>query len=175
MNERDLAELRNQDLREKAFHEAGHFLAAKHFKLQAHVEVVDTGEAPTLESGSFEGTMTINLATTPFRSAVIAWAGPLAEALAAQGPEEWRCFLEMFYSLSVDSDFIGFSSADRAAILRHSMRRRAFKNCRGHLGKKPFGVGACSPGSERNAARADTARSNPSPVSALGPGWSRRC
>lgn len=100
-----------------AFHEAGRFVAAKHFGI-AEVSVLN----PVANGSGFAG-KTIYTPTTPFNEAVIGWTGALIETYFANQPDKWpvtrKTVWEMFAANQLtkgDSDLIG----------RHKERRKTF-------------------------------------------------
>jgi hypothetical protein len=120
---------RNIEARDKrlaAFHEAGHCVAAQHFGLACDAYILRIGE-PTLENKAYVG-RTSYQRTTPFRKAVIGWAGLIVEYLAHESPiNDWpNACVEDFadYEDSVPDDH---SATDNEALNAHPQRWRAMK------------------------------------------------
>lgn len=97
-----------------AFHEAGRFIAAKHFGV-AQV----SGLHPVANGSGFTG-KTVYAPTTPFNEAVIGWAGALIETYFANQPDKWtatrKTVWEMFAASQLtksDSDLIGRNKEKR--------------------------------------------------------------
>ncbi|MHC1763104.1 MAG: hypothetical protein AB9869_02195 [Verrucomicrobiia bacterium] len=107
------------DLRTTCWHEAGHLVAAQHFDLGVHAEVIRHPRPPTIRERRYSGSTSYDR-TTPFRECVIGWAGPLAE-LTAKEPES-LCDLSDFYAFCDPSEL---SETDQAAIEGHPQQWRA--------------------------------------------------
>jgi hypothetical protein len=129
--------LANEDRRIAAFHEAGHFVVAKHFKARdVDSTIWEAEEAVTLTDHKFRGHTKILAmpGAVTFRLAVVAWAGCLAETLADRPFEQWQpddllwCF--------EDQDDLGLSDTDKREIDAYQMRWRSFKTAAGILIKR---------------------------------------
>ena len=120
--------LANEDRRIAAFHEAGHFVVAKHFKAHAVVSRIwEAKEAVTLADCKFRGNTKIHKrpGAVTFRLAVVAWAGGLAETLADQPFEQWQ--LDDLLGCWENQDDLGLSDTDNREIDAHQRRWRSFK------------------------------------------------
>jgi hypothetical protein len=117
-----------RDKKQVAQHEAGHILIAIHFGLPCWGYLVRAGEA-TVEDRAYIGRTHI-LQTTDFRSAVIAFGGPIVDYLYCLEEEgdDWHDptlldgFADQFYW-----DENAASLSDRAMVERTRFKYRAMK------------------------------------------------
>jgi hypothetical protein len=121
MNTTAINERREADRCETAYHEAGHFIVAKHFGLAVYSHLTDCGE-PTDEKTSFTG-QTVFGRTTLFRAAVIGWAGVLGEDMTGKLHDDWHENVDSIWDSHFPDDL---SNTDLAAVNGHRMKRRAF-------------------------------------------------
>ena len=104
INKSRLEKIAKSDLREAAFHEAGHFIVARHYRVSGDAMVFSTGKG-SLSAKFYRGQYRIlrkpdNL--SPYKRAVIAWAGPVAERLADEDLDTWNEGLqELYYNLEM--------------------------------------------------------------------------
>ena len=105
------------------WHEAGHYIAAKHFNVAGGFYVRRMGD-PTLTEKSWIGQATYLSTTTAFRTACIGWAGPLAEQLAFDplAEMEVECVFDNFCQSPTE-----FSDSDRLSIEQH---HQPWRTCR---------------------------------------------
>ena len=122
----DLETVKKRDKRKSAYHEAGHFVVADHFRLAAFCYIKYRG-TPTIEEKSFTG-QTMWLPTTPFRTAVIGWAGVLGEAAAHdEDLDSWKDGCDGIWDLYNPEDPAEeMSATDLSAINGHPSKPRAF-------------------------------------------------
>lgn len=112
-----------RDKRNAAFHEAGHYIAAKHFGLFSFACLYRVPN-PTEHERTYRGRTTYQR-TTPFREAVIGWSGPIAEYLADSDLETWPDEdLETFEDCHC---YEQYSATDEQAMHAHPQRWRAIK------------------------------------------------
>jgi hypothetical protein len=118
-------EIEAHDKRNAAFHEAGHCIAAKHFRLDAHAYIVRVGE-PTEENKAYLGrTYYQRQRSTKFRKAVITWSGLIAEYLADKPLNEWPDEdIDMFEDCTFPDEH---SATDQDGLNSHAQWRRAMK------------------------------------------------
>lgn len=125
------ADLQKQVI-ELCWHEAGHLVACRHFRLKAKAVVWSDKSSQALSvSGHVE-----HNPTTPLKTAIIAWAGPLAEFVfhaAEHNPDQARYLLfnEHHWCLEL-ADWIrhntdAISESDRAGIFGHRQQLRAVR------------------------------------------------
>ena len=100
-----------------AFHEAGRFIAAKHFKV---AEV--SGLHPLAKGARFAG-KTIYSPTSPFNEAVIGWAGALAEMVFAHQPDKWEVIRQTAWEMFAENML---SKADSDLIASLKEKRKTF-------------------------------------------------
>jgi len=114
---------RDDDKRQTAFHEAGHFIIAEHFGVGVRCHLVDRG-TPTDWETSFTGQTTYRRSTA-FRHAVIGWAGVLGQEMHAKEHDEWFNevdFIWEYFEVGPED----MSETDLQAVNGHPMKRRAF-------------------------------------------------
>lgn len=90
-----------------AYHEAGHFVAARHFSaFSVESRIWETQEGPSCEDNGVVGTTEFFAmrGASDFRFAVVAWAGCLAEELVDRIFEEWKDDLWWFWEASGELD-----------------------------------------------------------------------
>jgi hypothetical protein len=100
-----------------AFHEAGRFIAAKHFK------VAQVSGLHPLPNGSRFAGKTVYEATTPFNEAVIGWAGAIMEIYFANQPDKWGVTRKTVWEMFVENQL---SKGDSDLISRHADKRKTF-------------------------------------------------
>jgi hypothetical protein len=100
-----------------AIHEAGHFIAAKHFGV---AEV--SGLHPVGNSIQFAG-KTVYSSTSAFNEAVIGWCGPLAQQRPGRKPQEWEDTAESVWQMFVENQL---NKADTDLISRYGDERKTF-------------------------------------------------
>lgn len=122
----DTVAARELDKRNAAYHEAGHFVVAHYFNLSPWCYIVERGEAP-FEECAFTG-QCWRSRTTPFRAAVIGWAGMLAEEMYGQTADGWKEAIMGWEFFEEE-----MSASDLRVINGHPMRWRAFKTSVGIL------------------------------------------
>lgn len=124
------------DLREVAYHEAGHVIAASHFGLAAEARILRVRRRPARDYKAYVG-RTAFVRTTPFRTSIIGFAGILAHDLANKTPHRWkRELLERCEEFGEPVWVDDFSDSDREAILGHPARYRATKTAASILIKR---------------------------------------
>jgi hypothetical protein len=134
--------LRADDLRRAAYHEAGHVIAARHFKLYAWADVFPTGTKKPREEKTFIG-RTYHQHTTPFREAVIGWAGLIATDIPTD-PEaltDWGVDIVFDYTMTMIDLEDEMSATDRASILGHPQLWRACRTAGAILARRIKEVG----------------------------------
>ena len=100
-----------------AFHEAGRYIAAKHFKI-AQV----SGLYPLANGSQFVG-KTVYEPTTPFNESVIGWAGAIMEIYFANQPDKWNVTRKTVWELFAKNQL---SKSDSDLIGRHAEKRKTF-------------------------------------------------
>ncbi len=121
----DLENVRERDRGMVAFHEAGHFVVAHHFGVADYCYIKHRG-TPTDERLSFTG-QTKWLSATPFRNAVVGWAGVLGESAHDRDPDIWKDECEAIWDLHNPEDpAVEMSATDLAAVNSHPWKLRAF-------------------------------------------------
>jgi hypothetical protein len=131
------AALRADDLRRAAYHEAGHVIAARHFELNAWADVFPTGTKKPMEEKHFIG-RTCHQRTTPFRAAVIGWAGLIATDIPTD-PEALTDFgVDIVFDYTMDMIDLEdeMSATDRASILGHPQVWRACRTAGAILARR---------------------------------------
>jgi hypothetical protein len=115
-------ELLAMDRKWLVFHEAGHFVVARHFKA-AVVEsrIWETEAGPTARDNGIVGVTEYRLLRrfSPLMVAAFGWAGGLAEQLAQQTFEDWEDNLGLYWD---DWEQLEISPKDRADIASHPKR-----------------------------------------------------
>jgi len=122
-----------------AFHEAGHWVVARHFGAAGSCWIIERG-TPTKENKAFTGQTEFKVKTTPFREAVIGWAGDLGEAAydedlnRCKDLDRWREEVEMReddmiwdYCEDYEARPDELSATDIESINGHPWKRRTFK------------------------------------------------
>ena len=99
-----------------ALHEAGHFIAAKHFG------VAEVSGLHPVGVGQFAG-KTVYGSTAAFNEAVIGWCGPLAESRPGRTLKEWKDVSGVYWQLFVENKL---SKEDTDLINRHGDKRKSF-------------------------------------------------
>ncbi|MCX6923422.1 MAG: hypothetical protein NT154_09480 [Verrucomicrobia bacterium] len=124
-----------RDKWQTACHEAGHYVAAKHFAVHERAYIQRVGKA-TLGNKAYIG-KTEYRQTTPFREAVIGWAGLIATDLADMRLAEWRALdAGEHFQDKCDVLLDDLSATDIAGIESHSAQWRTFKTAWGILMKR---------------------------------------
>ncbi len=100
-----------------ALHEAGHFIAAKHFK------VAEVSGLHPAGAGQFEG-KTLYGSTAAFNEAVIGWCGPLAESRPGRTLKEWKDVSRVYWQLFTENKL---SKEDTDLINRYADKRKTFE------------------------------------------------
>lgn len=102
-----------------AFHEAGRFIAAKHFEVAQVTQIWSIGYPIRRYGGR-----TTYAKTSPFNESVIGWSGALGEVMQDKTPRQWandcETVLEMFNANQL-------TKADADLINRHGERSKTFK------------------------------------------------
>jgi hypothetical protein len=118
--------LARDDKHGAAFHEAGHCIAAIHFKLQADAYILRVRD-PSFEQPAYAGA-TFHHRTTPFRRAVIGWAGPIAQSLHKVPLADWPVeSFEDFQDYMESGGIEEQGQTDNEAMTGHPQQRRALK------------------------------------------------
>jgi hypothetical protein len=118
------AEAEKLDKRNVAFHEAGHAIVAEHFGGSWAAHITRKGK-PTLSNKSWTG-QTHHLTTpTPFRRAVIGWAGMVAEEFFAQDAMQDFTLDDLRGQFEFESE--SASQSDRTHIDGTKFKFRALK------------------------------------------------
>lgn len=120
-----------EELRQLAWHEAAHYTAARHFGLQAEAQIWPAD--PASDQLVLTGT-TRHDATSKFRTAVIGWAGLLADEFDNDSSWAWGWYCDR--RLTLDNEDLSncyYSATDRAAVLGHPQSWRACKTAHGIL------------------------------------------
>jgi hypothetical protein len=132
-----IAAMRERDLRTSSYHEAGHLIAARHFGLVSWAEVFPSGTKKPMGEKHFIGTTHYNH-TTPFRAAVIGWAGLISEDIPDNAKALTSDVVRALFDYTMDmidmEDEI--SPTDRACILGHRQTRRACKTAGAILARR---------------------------------------
>jgi hypothetical protein len=115
-NDALLDELAQGKLR-AAFHEAGQFIAAKHFRVAQASGLHRIGK-----STRFAG-KTVFSPTSPFNTAVVGWAGALAEAVFVHRSDKWKAIQETVWQLFGENLL---TKNDSDLIARHRDTRKTF-------------------------------------------------
>jgi hypothetical protein len=126
----NLKATRERDRANSSHHEAGHFIVATHFGLECFCWVEDKG-FPTSNLRSFIGGCR-HEKTTPFRSAVLGWAGRIGGSANGKNLNVWREEL-LDVSYYCDEDF---SATDLQYINRHPWKARAYKTAAGIIERR---------------------------------------
>jgi len=88
----DWKKIAQNDLRVTAYHEAGHAIVCKHFHIPYILNYLKPTKATLEKKGAIGQIGYFKVAqVTPFRCAVIGWAGVMATALL-EGDDEQNCF-----------------------------------------------------------------------------------
>jgi hypothetical protein len=111
LDERAQAKLR------AALHEAGHFIAAKHYNVAEVSGLHRVGNA-----GHFTG-KTIYSPTSAFNEAVIGWAGALAETMLGKTPTQWETDCKTVWEMFTENQL---TKNDSDLINRHADARKTF-------------------------------------------------
>jgi hypothetical protein len=102
-----------------AFHEAGRFIAAKHFEVAQVTQIWSIGYPILRYAGR-----TTYTKTSPFNESVIGWSGGLGEMMQDKTLPQWEkeceTVLEMFNANEL-------TKADTDLINRHGDKRKTFK------------------------------------------------
>ena len=100
-----------------ALHEAGHFIAAKHFKVAEVSGLHRVGNA-----GTFTG-KTVYSPTSAFNEAVIGWAGPLAGMMGGRTPGQWRADGKTVWEMFTANQL---TKSDSDLIARYADKHKTF-------------------------------------------------
>ena len=100
-----------------ALHQAGHFIAAKHFKIAEVSGIHRVGSA-----GQFTG-KTIYSPTSSFNEAVIGWSGPLAGMIGGRTPEQWKADCKTVWEMFTENQL---TKNDSDLSNRHADKRKTF-------------------------------------------------
>jgi hypothetical protein len=115
-NSAELDELAQARLR-ASMHEAGQFIAAKHFKVALASVIQQAGKV-----ARFKG-KTHYSPTSAFNVAVIGWAGALGEAVFVYRSQDWKTIRETVWQMFAENQL---SKGDSDLIVRHRDTRKTF-------------------------------------------------
>ena len=131
----DLIEREKEDLKEAAYHEAGHYIVAEYYKLEGIRAKIFKTIGGGIDNRFYRGQCgyhVLSLARlTPYKRAVMSWAGIVAEGLAENWItlDEWRETLEDVYYCHEGGD--DMSPSDWAGIEGYPNIYRTFNaSCR---------------------------------------------
>jgi hypothetical protein len=100
-----------------ALHEAGHFIAAKHFGVAEVAGLHRVGNSVQFTGKTLYGS------TSAFNEAVIEWAGALAEQRPGRTSVEWKAASQTVWQMFTENQL---SKADTDLINRHADKRKTF-------------------------------------------------
>lgn len=128
----DWSKRADDDLKTAAWHEAGHFIIVLHYNWKGGAFVKRIGDA-SRENRAWVGQCHYDpddvSNTVHFRRCVMAWGGPIADAIEADPTETADCFFD--YAITTEGD--EFSETDWAGMTAHPAKWRACKTAFGIL------------------------------------------
>ena len=122
------------DLKQAAIHEAAHLVVARHFGITGEATLWQARRRPTYAKKTFLGNFFHCQLNTPFRRAVIGWAGPLADDFedASMDVEAW--WMNRIEDIKAGDEC--YSATDRTSMLCHPQVWRTCKTSHGILLKR---------------------------------------